>query len=94
MAKYELTEEQVKALKNSIKDTNGETLQEVAKSLDNPIKDIFMLTEDDVHSVATDSDEDYSRANIEEAIRIISKGNIDFDWYETVGSVLDIVKSF
>lgn len=94
MAKYELTEEQVKALKSSIKDTNDETLQEVAKSLDDPIKDIFVLTEDDVNSVATDSDEDYSSADIDEAIRIISRGNIDFDWYETVGDVLDTVKSF
>lgn len=94
MAKYELTEEQVKSLNSIIRDTNDETLQEVTKSLDNPIKDVFVLTEDDVNSVATDSDEDYSHADIDEAIRIISHGNIDFDWYETVGDVLDTVKSF
>lgn len=94
MAKYELTEEQVKVLKNSIKDTDDETLQEVVKSLDDPIKDIFVLTEDDVNNVAMYSDEDYSNADIDEAISIISRGDIDFDWYETVECVLDTVKSF
>lgn len=94
MAKYELTEEQVKVLKNSIKDTDDETLQEVVKSLDDPIKDIFVLTEDDVNNVATDSDEDYSSADIDEAISIISQGDVNFDWYETVEDVLDTVKSF
>lgn len=94
MAKYELTEEQVKVLKNSIKDTDDETLQEVVKSLDDPIKDIFVLTEDDVNTVAMDSDEDYSSADIDEAISIISQGDINFDWYETVEVVLDTVKSF
>ena len=94
MAKYELTEEQVTALKNMTKDSNDEALQGVTKSLDNPINDIFVLTEDDVASVATDSDDDYSHEDIDEAIKVISRGNIDFDWYNTVQDVLDNVKSF
>lgn len=94
MTKYELTEEQVKVLKNITRNSNDEALRGVAKSLDEPIKDIFVLTEDDVDSVATDGHDNYTRAEIDEAIRIISHGDIDFDWYSTVQDVLDNVKIF
>lgn len=50
-------------------------------------KAIFTLTEDDVRTVAKDNG--YSDKAVETVIDIISNGNIDFDWYETIDDMLE-----
>lgn len=99
MTLINLTDEQIGLIKHLAQGLPAYVVREQAlTSLTNALDDtdsvLFAITPDDVESVANDSDEAYSRDDIDEAIKVISHGNIDFDWYDTVHDVLDNVKNF
>ena len=68
-----------------------DTLYSEDKQAEVANKAVFILTEDDVKTVAQDNG--YSEEALQSVMATLLHGDIDFDWYETIDDLLDTAEN-